>query len=132
IGPHLSISDLRKAASSCGVEPTSVAPSRSSRSFTIEWPSAATTSALIFLMMAGGVLAGTKKANQGETSKPGTPASAMVGRSGAAGTRFAAGDPQTRAAPLPPVGEHAARFLSKRAGGAAQTGRPPRGRPPGG
>src|SRR5215831_13115803 len=100
IGPHLSISDLRKAASSCGVEPTSVAPSRSSRSFTIEWPSAAATSALIFLMMAGGVLAGTKKANQVETSKPGTPASAMVGRSGAAGTRFAAVTANPRAAPF--------------------------------
>src|SRR5262249_11112982 len=36
-GPHLSISDLRKAASSCGVEPTSVAPSCSNRSFTIGW-----------------------------------------------------------------------------------------------
>src|SRR5262249_57277676 len=93
-GPHLSISDLTKPATSCAVEPTSVAPSCPSRSFTIGWPSAATTSSLIFLMMAGGVFAGTKKANQVETSKPGTPASAMVGRSCAARTRFAAGAAQ--------------------------------------
>src|SRR5262249_59126296 len=88
-GPHLSISDLRKAASSCGVEPTSVAPNCSSRSFIIGWPSAATTSSLIFLMLVVGVLAGTKKANHVETSKPATPASAMFASSGAAATRFA-------------------------------------------
>src|SRR6478752_5300356 len=81
-GPHLSISDFRKLASSAGVEPFGVAPSSSNRDLTGGWASAALVSALIFAMTLGGVLAGTKKPNHDDTSKPGTPASAIVGRSG--------------------------------------------------
>jgi len=67
--------------------------------FTMGWPSAATVSALILPMMSCGVLAGTNKANQVETSNPGTPASAMVGSSAAA-TRFAAVTANPRTAPF--------------------------------
>src|ERR1043166_5327208 len=98
-GPHLSISDLMWRASSSGVEPTRAAPSGSSRSFTGGWASAATMSACILAMIGAGVLAGKKKANHDETSKPGTPASAMVGRSGPAGTRFLVVTANPRALP---------------------------------
>src|ERR1700686_3463664 len=86
-GPHLSISDLRKAASSAGVEPFGLAPSSSNRDFTDAWTSAALVSTLILAMTSFDVFAGTKKPNHENTSKPGTPDSAMVGISGAAATR---------------------------------------------
>src|SRR6266516_4891083 len=86
-GPHLSISDFRKAASSAGVEPFGVAPSSSNRDLTGAWASAALVSALILAMTSCGVLAGTKKPNHENTSKPGKPDSAMVGRSGTTATR---------------------------------------------
>src|SRR5260370_247996 len=41
-----------------------------------------------FAMISGGVLAGTKIPSQESTSRPGTPASDMVGTSGASGLRF--------------------------------------------
>src|SRR6185295_19835052 len=81
-GPHLSISDFRKAASSAGVEPFGLAPSSSKRDFTGAWTSAALVTALILAMTSCGVFAGTKKPNQENTSKPGTPDSAIVGMSG--------------------------------------------------
>src|SRR5258705_39601 len=65
-----------------GVEPFGVVPTSSNRDLTGGWASAALVSALIFAMTLGGVLAGTKKPNHDDTSKPGTPASAIVGRSG--------------------------------------------------
>src|SRR5205823_13486107 len=86
-GPHLSISDFRKLASSAGVEPFGVAPSSSSRVLTDGWASAALVSALILATTSCGVLAGTKKPNHDITSKPGTPDSAMVGMSGTTATR---------------------------------------------
>src|SRR5215212_5792606 len=73
-GPHLSISDFRKAASSPGVVPRGVAPRSSKRGLTDGCASAALVSALSLAMISGGVFAGTKKPNL-ETSKPGTPAS---------------------------------------------------------
>src|SRR4030088_3492187 len=81
-GPHLSISDFRKAASSPGVEPFGVAPRSSNRGLTDGWASAALVSALILAMISGGVLAGTKNPNHDDTSKPDTPDSAIVGMSG--------------------------------------------------
>src|SRR6478672_3371693 len=60
-GPHLSISDFRKAASSAGVEPFGVAPRSSNRCLTDGWTNAALVSALILAMTSCGVLAGTKK-----------------------------------------------------------------------
>ncbi len=51
--------------------------------------STATVSACIFATISGGVLAGTKNAYHAETSKPGTPASATDGNSGAVGKRLA-------------------------------------------
>ena len=51
--------------------------------------SAATVSACILPTISGGVLAGAKSAYQDDTSKPGTPASAIGGSSGAAGERLA-------------------------------------------
>src|SRR6478752_4976302 len=86
-GPHLSVSDFRKAASCAGVEPLGLAPSSSNRDLTGGCTSAALVSALILATTSGGVLAGTKKPNQENTSKPGTPDSAMVGISGTAATR---------------------------------------------
>ena len=41
------------------------------------------------MTISGGVLAGTKNAYHPDTSKPGRPASAIVGTSGTAGARFA-------------------------------------------
>src|SRR5262245_9831873 len=88
-GPHLSISARRNVASSAGVEPTTTTPSCSSRSLVRGSVSAATISACIFRTTTGAVLAGANNAYQEETSKPGTPASAIGGRSGAAGVRLA-------------------------------------------
>src|SRR6185369_3110731 len=51
--------------------------------------SAVTVAALTFLMMSVGVLAGIHNEYQDDTSKPGTPDSAMVGSSGAVGNRCA-------------------------------------------
>src|SRR6202171_6844772 len=86
-GPHLSISDFRKAASSAGVEPFGVAPSSSNRDLIDACASAALVSALILATISCGVFAGTKNPNHENTSKPGTPDSAMVGISGTAATR---------------------------------------------
>src|SRR5215468_4842310 len=88
-GPHLSISALRMAASSSGVEPRTTTPRASSFCLVAGSVSAATVSACILRMISGGVFAGTKKAYQDETSKPGTPTSAIGGSSGAAGVRLA-------------------------------------------
>src|SRR5450631_4927216 len=86
-GPHLSISDFRKAASSAWVEPFGSAPSSSNRGLTDAWASAALVSALILATTSGGVRTGTQNANHENTSKPGRPDSAMVGISGTARTR---------------------------------------------
>src|ERR1700736_4420830 len=86
-GRHLSISDLRKAARSARVEPFGLAPSSSNRDFTDAWTSAALVSTLILAMTSFDVFAGTKKPNHENTSKPGTPDSAMVGISGTTATR---------------------------------------------
>src|ERR1700676_4427401 len=85
--PHFSISDLRKAESWAGVEPFGLAPSSSNRDFTDAWTSAALVSTLILAMTSFDVFAGTKKPNHENTSKPGTPDSAMVGISGTTATR---------------------------------------------
>src|SRR4030081_427867 len=85
-GPHLSVSDFRKMANSAGVEPFGIAPSSSNRDLTDGCASAALVSALIFALTSGGGLAGTKKPNHENTSKPGTD-SAMVGMSGTTATR---------------------------------------------
>src|SRR6516164_11347180 len=87
-GPQLSISDLRNCPSSAGVEPITNKPSCSRRPLIVGSASAAAVSAYIFCTIAGGVLAGTKKAYHPETSKPVSPASASVGNSGAAGVRL--------------------------------------------
>src|SRR5262245_28687629 len=88
-GPHLSISDLRKAPSSAGVEPTTVTPSPSSRDLITGSLRAATVSECIWRMIDGEVFAGAKNAYQDDTSKPGTPDSAIVGTSGIAVARLA-------------------------------------------
>src|SRR5215470_8734752 len=85
-GPHLAISDCRKEAISAGVEPFGTAPRSSKRDFTVGKTNAALVSALSFAITSGGVFAGTKKANQEETSKPGT-VSPIAGVSGMIGTR---------------------------------------------
>jgi hypothetical protein len=50
---------------------------------------AATVSTLIFLTISGDVLAGTNKPCHDDTSYPGTPASSIVGNSGATGSLLA-------------------------------------------
>ena len=50
-------------------------------------------------MISFGVFTGTKKPNQLETSKPGTPDSAIVGRSGTIATRFCVVTASARTAP---------------------------------
>src|SRR5262249_8782576 len=88
-GPHLSISDLKNCPSSVGVEPITNKPSCSSRALIVGSASAPAVSAYIFRTIAGGVLTGTKKAYHPETSKPVSPVSASVGKSGAADVRLA-------------------------------------------
>src|ERR1700752_1568414 len=85
-GPHLVISDCRKAESSAGVEPFGTAPRSSKRDFTWGYASAALVSALSFAITSGDVFVGTKKANHELTSKPGT-VSPIVGMSGMIGMR---------------------------------------------
>src|SRR6185369_1338777 len=98
-GPHLSISDFRKAASSPGVVPRGVAPRSSKRDLTLGCARAALVSALSLAMISGGVFTGTKKPNQLETSKPGTPDSAIVGISGTTATRSLVVTASARTAP---------------------------------
>src|SRR5258706_11115920 len=88
IGPHLSISDRSSAASPWGVELSTTTPSGSNRALTAGSDNAATVAAFSLAMISGGGLAGTNSANQEDTSNPGTPDSAMVGRSRAVGQRF--------------------------------------------
>src|SRR5262249_50075602 len=88
-GPHLSISRLRKAASSVGEEPATTTPSCCSLAFVAGSFPAVTVSACILAMISDGVRAGANNAYQEETSKPGTPTSAIGGMSGAAGVRCA-------------------------------------------
>src|SRR5262249_2899120 len=98
-GAHRSISALRCVPSCSGVEPTTTTPSASSLALICGSASAATVSACILWIISGGVLAGTKKANHDEVSYPGTPASAMVGTSGAPATRAAVVTPSARNCP---------------------------------
>src|SRR5215470_1582312 len=88
-GPHLSISALTYRPSSSGVEATTLTPSCSSRCLVTGSFRAATVSAFILRMISGGVLIGAKIAYQDETSKPGTPDSAIGASCGIAGERFA-------------------------------------------
>src|SRR5262245_49469295 len=82
-GPHLSISDLRWAASSAGVDPTTTTPSCcSSRSLVTGSASAATVSACILAMISGEVLAGGRKGDDEDASKPETATCAIGGRAG--------------------------------------------------
>src|SRR4029450_4631473 len=67
-GPHLSISSLRWVASAAGVEPIITTPSASSLVWTAGSAITATVSAWILRTISGGVLAGTKNANQDEVS----------------------------------------------------------------
>src|SRR5262249_7589370 len=89
IGPHLSISDLSSAASCCRVEPPTRTPRVARLLLTPGSDRSVAVAALILAMMSDGVLAGTKSAYHADTSKPGTPDSATVGRSMAVGNRSA-------------------------------------------
>src|SRR5262245_17388847 len=60
---------------------------------------AVTVAACSLAMISGGVLAGTNNAYQDDTSKPGTPDSAMVGSSGAVGKRFSVVTASPRSCP---------------------------------
>src|SRR6185312_15058313 len=57
------------------------------------------TSSAILSMISGGVRAGANSAYHDETVKPGRPASAKVGRSGAHGTRFSDATASARSLP---------------------------------
>ena len=93
-----------------GVEPSTTTPSGSNLALTAASDSAVTVAALILPMMSGGVLAGMNSAYHDDTSKPGTPDSAMVGSSGAVGNRCAV----VTAEPAQLAGAHR---LEQRAGG---------------
>jgi hypothetical protein len=75
-------------------------PSVANRSWTSGILRILSTSACRRSTMAGGVPAGAKIACHETTSKPGTPASCMVGTSGRLGTRFAVDTASARTRPL--------------------------------
>src|SRR5262245_24470482 len=87
IGPHISVSDASRAASSAGVDTVTGAPMASYLSLTEGCSSAATASARILVAISFGVFACTNNPHQGDTSNPGID-SAIAGISGAAGERF--------------------------------------------
>src|SRR5262245_24574293 len=87
IGPHISVSDASRAASSAGVDAVTGAPMASYLSLTEGCSSAATASARILVAISFGVFACTNNPHQGDTSNPGID-SAIAGISGAAGERF--------------------------------------------
>src|SRR5262245_43328289 len=89
IGPHLSISNRSRAPSSSCVELCTTTPSGSNLARTAGSDNAVTVAALTLVMMSGGVFAGMNNEYHDETSKPGTPDSAIVGMSGAVGKRCA-------------------------------------------
>src|SRR5262249_33824622 len=76
------------AANPSGVELSITTPSGSNLALTAGSDKALTVAAFSLAMISGGVLAGTNSPYQDDTSKPGTPDSAIVGRSGKVGKRF--------------------------------------------
>src|SRR6185295_3633291 len=72
--PHLAISRFTNAPNSSGVVGTAMAPWASSAAFASGRLRVSTTSRLILVMMAFGVLAGAKRPNQTLESRPGNPA----------------------------------------------------------
>src|SRR5437868_11300264 len=92
--------------------------------------SAAMSALLSVLMIAGGVAAGTSNATSVDDWNPGTPASAMVGRSGAAAIRAVVLTPSVRILPLSAIGnattESEKPALTSPATSACSAGPPPR------
>src|ERR1044072_3432274 len=86
---HFAISLRRKAASSAGVEPIGWAPRSANLALISSVARILATSICRRSIVAGGVLAGASRAFHSDISQPVTPASAMVGTSGAAGERCA-------------------------------------------
>jgi hypothetical protein len=100
IGPHFAVSDLRSAASSIGVEVTTVMAISSSLCLTIGCASAERVSSRTFLTISAGALAGRYSPNPSDTSNPATPDSATVGIFGANGERTADVTASPRSTPL--------------------------------
>src|SRR6516165_10784752 len=99
-GCHFSVSAVSRAASSSGVEPTATMPMLSKFALTAGSRRAVTVSMWIFSTIVRDVLPGTKNANHPVTSKPRTPASAALGRSGANWLRLAVVTASPRTWPL--------------------------------
>src|SRR5215475_9288597 len=100
IGPHFAVSDLRRAASSIGVEVVTVMAISSSLCLTVGCANAETVSSRTFLTISAGALAGTYSPNPSDTSNPATPDSATVGIFGADGERTADVAASPRSKPL--------------------------------
>src|SRR5215831_11832907 len=90
---------LKQRCEFLGVELSTTTPSGSNRALTAGSDNAVTVAAFSLAMISGGVLAGTNSAYQDDTSKAGTPDSAMVGSSGAVGKRFSVVTASPRSCP---------------------------------
>src|SRR5665213_496871 len=85
--PHFSVSAASNAPNALPDRDPGSAPTSESFRAKSASPSAFITSSVNIFRTAGGVLAGATRPNHDDASKPGTPASSMVGNSGNNGDR---------------------------------------------